>query len=46
MFFMSMMFVIEILKESLIIYMNHLFFYGVIYDFIMNHIIISLILYG
>ena len=45
-FFISMMFVIETLKVILNIYMNHVFLYGLIYDSIMNHIIISLILYG
>ena len=39
-------FVIETLKEILNIYMNHLFLNGLVYAFIMNHIIISLILYG
>ena len=43
MFFISMMFVIETLKDILYIYMNDLFLYGLIYDFIMNHIIIYFI---
>ena len=34
-------FVIKTLKEILNIYMNHLFLNGLIYGFIMNHIIIS-----
>ena len=43
MFFISMMYVIETLNEFFNIYMNHLFLYGLINDFIMNRIIISLI---
>ena len=39
-------FVIETLMEILNIYMNHLLLYGIIYNFIMKHIIISLIFYG
>ena len=39
-------FVIKTLKEILNIYMNHLLLYGLIYNFIMKHIIISLIFYG
>ena len=46
MFFISMVFVIETLNELLNIYMNRLLLYGLIYDFIMNDIIISLIYYG
>ena len=39
-------FVIETLKEILNINMNHLLLYVLIYNFIMKHIIISLIFYG
>ena len=46
MLFTSIIFVIETLEDFLNIYMNHLFLYGLIYYLIMNHIIISLFLYG
>ena len=39
-------FVIETMKDILNIYMNHLLLYGIIYNFIMKHVIISLIFLG